>query len=188
VDIVTEVDGRIERISPLISSEEIQARIKELAAEISADYGDQPVVAVCVLKGSILFFSDLIRSLSISRLNVDFLGMSSYGSRTASSGVVRLTSDLSRPIEGKHLLVVEDIVDTGLTMQYLLDNFRTRRPASIKVCTLLHKPAGKQVEVPMDYVGFTIDDKFVVGYGLDYDERYRQLHHIGVMHFEDLPA
>lgn len=188
VDIVTEMDGRIERITPLITEAEIQGRITELAAQISADYGDVPVVAVCVLKGSILFFSDLIRAMNLPRLNVDFLGLSSYGSRTASSGVVRLTSDLSRPIEGKHLLVVEDIIDTGLTMQYLLDNFRTRRPASIKVCTLLHKPEGKQVEVPMDYVGFTIENHFVVGYGLDYDERYRQLRHIGVMHFEPLPG
>ena len=183
-DLVTEHNGRIERISSLITSEELQARITEVARQITADYGDQEVVAVAVLKGSIMFFTDLIRQLDIPRLRVDFLGLSSYGSRTKSSGIVRLTSDLSHPIEGRHLLVIEDIIDSGLTIEYLLQNFQTRRPASIKICTLLHKPAGTKVEVPIDYTGFTIEDHFVVGYGLDYDERYRQLPFIGLMSFE----
>ncbi len=187
MELITEVNGRIEKLVPMITADEIQARIQELGRQISQDYAGQEVVALAVLKGSVLFFADLLRALDLPLLTTDFLGLSSYGSRTASSGVVRLTQDLSRPIEGKHLLVIEDIVDTGLTMKYLLDNFQTRRPASIRICTLLHKPAGKVVEVPMDYVGFTIEDKFVVGYGLDYDERYRQVPFIGVMEFQDLP-
>jgi hypoxanthine phosphoribosyltransferase len=183
---VTQRGDKIERITPLFSTEALQERIAELGAQISADLGDREVVAVAVLKGSILFFADLIRHLDIPSLECDFLGLSSYGEgRTESSGVVRVTSDLTRPIEGKHILVVEDIIDTGLTMQYLLENLRTRRPASVTVCSLLHKPARSKVQVPMDYVGFTIEDRFVVGYGLDYDERYRQLPWIGEMSFED---
>jgi hypoxanthine phosphoribosyltransferase len=184
-DIVTRRGDRIERVRPLITTEELQARIAELGAQIAADYGDKEVVAVAVLKGSFLFFADLVRHLQLPNLACDFLGLSSYGSRTESSGVVRVTSDLSGPVEGKHILIVEDIVDTGLTMKYLLENLATRRPASVQICTLLHKPEGKKVDVPMAYVGFTIENHFVVGYGLDYDERYRQLPHIGVMSFEN---
>ncbi len=184
-DLVTRHGDRIERITPMFTEAQLQERIKELGAQISKDYEGESVVAIAVLKGSILFFSDLIRSMDLPGLECDFLGLSSYGSRTESSGVVRLTSDLSRAVEGKHLLVVEDIVDTGLTVQYLLENLGTRRPKSIKICTLLHKPAGTRVEVPMDYIGFTIENRFVVGYGLDYDERYRQLPFVGVMSFED---
>ena len=187
-DLVTRWGGRIERITTYLSEETLQERIRALGAQISEDYKDKEVVAVAVLKGSIMFYSDLIRNVSIPGLSCDFLGLSSYGSRTKSSGVVRLTQDLSNPIDGKHVLVVEDIVDTGLTMKYLLENLATRGPASVEICTLLHKPSGTQVEVPMKYVGFTVPDHFVVGYGLDYDERYRQLPYLGVMHFEEDPG
>ena len=169
---------------PHLDRDAIAERVRALGAEISRDYAGQDVIAVAVLKGSILFFTDLIRHMDLPGLSCDFLGLSSYGSRTETSGVVRLTQDLSLPVEGSHVLIVEDIVDTGLTMQYLLDNLASRRPASVQICTLLHKPAGTKVEVPMKYVGFTIENHFVVGYGLDFDERYRQLPYIGVMSFE----
>ncbi len=185
--LVTEYNGKLECITPMITEEQLQARIKELGAQISADYAGKEVVAVAVLKGSVPFFADLIRQIELPGLSCDCLGLASYGSRTESSGVVRLTSDLSRPVAGKHLLIIEDIVDTGLTIQYLLQNMETRQPESIRICTLLHKPAGERVKVPMDYVGFTIANEFVVGYGLDYDERYRQLSYIGTMKFKDLP-
>lgn len=184
-ELVTKRDGRIERVSPYLTEAQLAERIQELGAQLSADYEGKDVVAIAVLKGSILFFTDLIRQTSLPGLRCDFLGLSSYGSRTESSGVVRLTQDLSQPIEGRHVLIVEDIVDTGLTMQYLLDNLATRKPASVQICTLLHKPSGTKVEVPMKYVGFTIANHFVVGYGLDFDERYRQLPYIGVMSFEE---
>lgn len=177
------INGRQERIKPLYSEEQLQARIVELGRQITEDYRGRPVTVVAVLKGSILFLTDLLRQLDLPKLSVDFLGLSSYGSRTESSGVVRLTSDLTQPVAGKDLLIIEDIIDTGLTMQYLLENMQTRRPASVKICTLLHKPSGERVKVPLDYVGFTIGNEFVVGYGLDYDERYRQLPFIGTLSF-----
>lgn len=133
-----------------------------------------------MLKGSYIFLADLMRAIDLD-CSVDFLGVSSYGSRTQTSGVVRMTQDLSTPIAGKHVLLVEDIVDTGLTMKYLIDNLQTRRPASISVCTLLHKPSNQHIEVPIHYVGFTIPGKFVIGYGLDYAELYRNLPYIGVV-------
>ncbi|MEO1267265.1 MAG: hypoxanthine phosphoribosyltransferase [Myxococcota bacterium] len=175
---------QIERIEPMLSTAAIAARVRALGAEITADYRDQELIVVGVLKGSFLFFADLVRAIDVPKMSCDFLGLSSYGSRTESSGVVRLTSDLSRSVLDKHVLIVEDIVDTGLTMNYLLENFRARRPASLAVCTLLDKPAGRKIEVDVRYVGFTIEDQFVVGYGLDFDERHRQLPFIGVMHFD----
>ncbi len=184
-ELITQRDGRVERVAPYLTEDQIQERVRALGAELTRDYAGQDVVAVAVLKGSILFFTDLIRQTELPGLTCDFLGLSSYGSRTESSGVVRLTQDLSQHVEGRHVLIVEDIVDTGLTMQYLLDNLATRKPASVQICTLLHKPSGTRVEVPMKYVGFTIENHFVVGYGLDYDERYRQLPYIGIMSFED---
>lgn len=169
-----------ERISTMISQEQIAARVKELGAEIAAEYKDRPLVLVCVLKGSFIFAADLARAIDLP-LRVDFLGVRSYGEGTESSGVVQITQDLSKPIAGEDVLFVEDIVDTGLTIAHLMDLFRTRQPRSVKVCSLLHKPARARVEVKVDYLGFTIEDKFVIGYGLDFAERYRNLPFIGVV-------
>src|SRR5262249_28536206 len=169
-----------ERIVTLISKEENDKRVHELGAEISDHYRGNPPVLVCVLKGSFVFASDLARAIDLP-LRVDFLGVRSYGEGTESSGVVQITQDLSRPIALEDVLIVEDIVDTGLTIAHLMDLFRTRQPRSVKVCALLHKPARSKVEVKIDYLGFTIEDKFVVGYGLDFAERYRNLPYIGVV-------
>jgi len=165
----------------MISEEQIRARVHELGAELSKDYGDNKLVLVCVLKGSFVFAADLARAIPDVNLRVDFLGVRSYGEGTESSGVVQITQDLSRPIAGEDVLLVEDIVDTGLTIAHLMDLFRTRNPRSVKVCSLLHKPARAKVSVKIDYLGFTIEDKFVVGYGLDFAERYRNLPFIGVV-------
>ncbi len=169
-----------EPFSVLLDTEEIQRRVSELGAEIAKDYKDcgDELVLVCVLKGSIIFLSDLARQIPLP-LVLDFIGISSYGDETKSSGVVQITSDLSRPIEGRHVLVVEDIIDTGLTAHYLLDNLSTRKPASLKLCSLLHKPSRQQVDVDIDYLGFTVPDKFVVGYGLDIAQQWRNLPFIG---------
>jgi hypoxanthine phosphoribosyltransferase len=164
----------------LIDEATLQARIAELGKQIERDYAGKPLVLVGVLKGSLPFMADLARRIDLP-LHMDFLGLSSYGDKTESSGVVRITSDLSKPIEGKDVVVVEDIVDTGLTMSFLLQNLATRKPASVRICTLLHKPARSKVQVPLDYVGFTIEDKFVVGYGLDYAEKLRNVPFVGVV-------
>lgn len=167
-------------VSTLISAEQIAARVRELGAQIAADYRERRLVLVSVLKGSFVFTADLARAID-RPLRVEFLGVRSYGEGTSSSGVVQITQDLSRPIEGEDVLIVEDIVDTGLTIAHLLELFRTRHPSSVKVCALLHKPARTKIEVPIDYLGFTIEDRFVVGYGLDWAERYRNLPFIGVV-------
>jgi hypoxanthine phosphoribosyltransferase len=172
---------RSPKISELYSAAAIAARVRELGAAISADYAGQELVLVGVLKGSFLFMADLARAIPGEHVLCDFLGLASYGDETRSSGVVQITTDLTRPVEGKHVLVVEDIVDTGLTMEYLLDNLRTRHPASVKLCALLHKPARSVRKIPIDYLGFTIEDRFVIGYGLDYAQRYRNLPYIGVL-------
>src|ERR1700733_10682388 len=169
-----------ERSVPMLSAKEIAARVHELGAQITKDYQDRPLVLVCVLKGSFIFAADLARAIDLP-LRVDFLGVRSYGEGTESSGVVQITQDLSRPIAHEDVLLVEDIVDTGLTIAHLIDLFRTRAPASVKVCSLLHKPARAKVEVKVDYLGFTIEDRFVVGYGLDFAERYRNLPYIAVV-------
>lgn len=169
-----------QRIVTMVSREQIQARVTELGAQIATDYRDKNLVLVCVLKGSFVFTADLARAID-APMRIEFLGVRSYGEGTSSSGVVQITQDLSRPIEGEDILLVEDIVDTGLTIAHLLDLFRTRRPNSIKVCTLLHKPARTRIQVPIDYLGFTIEDKFVVGYGLDWAEKYRNLPAISVV-------
>jgi hypoxanthine phosphoribosyltransferase len=169
-----------ERINVMLSTEEIAARVRELGAQITRDYADRALVLVCVLKGSFVFASDLARSIDLP-LRIDFLGVRSYGEGTESSGVVQITQDLSKPIALEDVLIVEDIVDTGLTIAHLMDLFRTRQPRSVKVCALLHKPARSKVEVKVDYLGFTIEDKFVVGYGLDFAEKYRNLPYIGVV-------
>ena len=163
----------------MFSAEQLAARVKELGRQIERDYQGKELVLLGVLKGSFLFISDLARSIDLP-LAVDFIGLSSYGEATESSGVVKITSDVSKPIENKHVLIVEDIVDTGLTMRYLLDNLATRHPASVKLCTLLHKPGRSRTRIPIDYLGFQIEDRFVVGYGLDAAEKYRNVPFIGV--------
>ncbi len=169
-----------QRIVTLISHEEIQRRVKELGAQISEEYRGKHLVLVGVLKGSFVFLADLARAIDLP-CRIEFLGVRSYGEGTTSSGVVQITQDLSRPIEGEDIILVEDIVDTGLTIAHLLDLFRTRHPSSTKVCALLHKPARTRIQVPVDYLGFTIEDKFVVGYGLDWAEKYRNLPSISVV-------
>ena len=169
-----------ERIVTMLSKEEIQERVQELGAMITKEYKDGSLVLVCVLKGSFVFAADLMRAIDLP-LRIDFLGVRSYGEGTESSGVVQITQDLSRPIEHEDVLIVEDIVDTGLTIAHLMDLLRTRNPRSVKVCALLHKPVRARVEVKIDYLGFTIEDKFVVGYGLDFAEKHRNLPFIGVV-------
>jgi hypoxanthine phosphoribosyltransferase len=169
-----------EQIVTMLSAEVIAARVRELGAEITKDYSAGALVLVCVLKGSFVFAADLARSIDLP-LRIDFLGVRSYGEGTESSGVVQITQDLSRPIAHEDVVLVEDIVDTGLTIAHLMDLFRTRQPRSVRVCSLLHKPSRAKVDVKIDYLGFTIDDRFVVGYGLDFAERYRNLPYIGVV-------
>jgi hypoxanthine phosphoribosyltransferase len=164
----------------MLTAEQIAARVRELGAQIARDYAGRNLVLVCVLKGSFVFAADLARAIDLP-LRVDFLGVRSYGEGTESSGVVQITQDLSRPIEHEDVVIVEDIVDTGLTIAHLMDLFRTRQPRSVKVCALLHKPARAKISVKIDYLGFTIEDRFVVGYGLDFAERYRNLPYIGVI-------
>jgi hypoxanthine phosphoribosyltransferase len=174
-------DAHKKQIKELIPANKIAERIRELGAQITRDYTGHELVLVGVLKGSFLFLADLARAIESTEVHVEFLGVQSYGDETTSSGVVEITFDLKKPIENKHVLIVEDIVDTGLTMQYIRKNLNTRSPASIKLCSLLHKPARQKVETKIDYLGFTIEDLFVVGYGLDFAQRYRNLPFIGVL-------
>ncbi|HWI55275.1 MAG TPA: hypoxanthine phosphoribosyltransferase [Desulfobacteria bacterium] len=164
----------------LISKEEIAKKVAELGAIISHDYEGKNLIVVGILKGGILFLSDLIREITIP-LYLDFMAVSSYGSSTKSSGVVRILKDLDKGIENKDVLIVEDIVDSGLTLKYLLENLEARRPSSVRVCTLLEKPARRKIEIPIHYNGFVIPDEFAVGYGLDYNEKYRNLPGIYVL-------
>jgi len=166
--------------SVLISEKEIAAKIDELSAEISADYADREVLLVAVLKGAVMFMADLARSLT-RPVTLEFMAVSSYGSSTSSSGVVRILKDLDRDIAGRHVLVVEDIIDSGLTLSWLLKNLRSRQPASLEVVALLRKPEASQLDVAVRYVGFDIPNEFVVGYGLDYAERYRDLPFVGLL-------
>lgn len=169
------------QVTTMLTAEQIAARVKEMGAQIGKDYKDRRLVLVSVLKGSFVFTADIARAIDIPHLRIEFLGVRSYGEGTSTSGVVQITQDLLRPIEGEDVLIVEDIVDTGLTIAHLLELFKTRHPASVKVCSLLHKPARTKVDVPIHYLGFTIEDRFVVGYGLDWAERYRNLPYIGVV-------
>jgi hypoxanthine phosphoribosyltransferase len=164
----------------LIESEDLQRRIAELGAEISADYDGRDLVLVGVLRGAFVFLADLMRHLSVPH-EVDFMAVSSYGSSTDSSGVVRILKDLDGSITGRDVLIVEDIIDSGLTLQYLLRNLRARDPRSLEVCALLTKPGRRRVELPTQYVGFEIPNRFVVGYGLDHAQRHRNLNHIAVL-------
>jgi hypoxanthine phosphoribosyltransferase len=165
----------------LLDADTIQARVRELAGEIEADYPQgEEVFLVGVLKGGFMFMADLVRSMS-PRVSLDFIAVSSYGAGTKSSGEVRLQKDLDTSLEDRNVIVVEDIVDTGLTLKYLQEILRSRAPKTLRTACLLSKPSRRKVEVPVEYVGFTIEDRFVVGYGLDYAEKYRNLPHIAVL-------
>jgi hypoxanthine phosphoribosyltransferase len=164
----------------LISDQDIRKRTEELGRQITEDYRGKDPLLICILKGGLMFLADLMRAIDLP-LEIDFIAVSSYGDSTESSGVVRILMDLERNIQGRHVLIVEDIIDTGRTLSYIIENLRTRGPASIRVCTLLDKPARRELEIPIDYVGFTIPDKFVIGYGLDYGEIYRNLPFVGIL-------
>ena len=164
----------------LIDEETLRARIAELGAEISEDYRDKELLLVGVLKGAVFFMADLMRHLTIP-CEIDFMAISSYGASTDSSGVVRILKDLDINIEGRHVLVIEDIIDSGLTLSYLIRNLESREPASLEICALLTKPDRREIDVPVRYTGFEIPNEFVIGYGLDYAERYRNLPYVAVL-------
>ncbi len=167
-------------LKPLFSASQLAARVSELGREIGATLPPGPIHAVGILRGAFVFMADLVRAIP-REVRCDFLAVRSYGSATQSSGVVEIAHDLRMPIADQHVLIVEDIVDTGLTIRHLLDLLQTRRPASLHVCALLNKPSRRCTEVPVDFVGFEIPDVFVVGYGLDHDQRYRNLPYLGVI-------
>lgn len=164
----------------ILTEEELAARVSELGAQISADYGDEPVLLVGVLRGAAIFLADLARAIE-TPVELDFMAVSSYGSSTKSSGVVRILKDLDETVDGRHVLVCEDILDTGLTLKYLLRNLASRKPLSLEVVALLSKQGKQRVPISCKYVGFEVPDEFVVGYGLDYSERYRNLPYVGVL-------
>jgi len=170
----------------LIDEGRLQGRIRELGQEITADYRGRELLLVGVLKGAVFFMADLMRSISVP-CEIDFMAISSYGASTDSSGVVRILKDLDINIENRHVLVVEDIIDSGLTLSYLLRNLESREPASLEICALLTKPSRREIDVPVRYVGFEIPNKFVIGYGLDFAERYRNLPYVGVLHPDLMP-
>jgi hypoxanthine phosphoribosyltransferase len=179
-----ELEGAVGEV--LIEEERLQARIKELGAEITSDYQGRELLLVGVLKGAVFFMADLMRSITVP-CEIDFMAISSYGASTDSSGVVRILKDLDINIEGRHVVVVEDIVDSGLTLSYLMRNLESREPATLEVCALLTKPGRREIDVDVRYVGFEIPNKFVIGYGLDFAERYRNLRYVGVLHEDLLP-
>jgi hypoxanthine phosphoribosyltransferase len=164
----------------LITEEELKGRIHTLGQQISADYEGEDLLLVCVLKGAVTFLADLMRQITIPHA-IDFMAISSYGASTESSGVVRILKDLDTNISGRSVLIVEDIIDTGRTLNYITQNLKTRNPKSVRICTLLSKPSRREIEIPLDYVGFEIPNKFVIGYGLDFGEIYRSLPYIGVL-------
>ena len=175
------VDLQSDVAEVLVSEEQIQAKVRELGARISADYAGRQLTLVSVLKGSLPFMADLMRAITVP-VRIDLMEVSSYGgTSTESSGLVRILKDLSASIADEEVLLVEDIIDTGLTLNYLVRYLRGKSPASLRICTLLDKPARRLVEIPVDYTGFTIDDRFVVGYGLDFGEFYRNLRYVGVL-------
>lgn len=170
--------NNVEKI--LIDEETLMKRIKEMGKQITEDYRGKDLIIIAILKGAVLFTSDLIKEIKLP-LAIDFMAVSSYGSSTKSSGVVRILKDLDEQIEGKDVLIVEDIVDTGLTLHYLVENLMTRKPKSLKICCCLDKPSRRTAPVNVDYIGFSIPDEFVIGYGLDFGEKYRNLPFIGVL-------
>jgi hypoxanthine phosphoribosyltransferase len=181
----TQLDAAIGEI--LIDEDTLAARVAELGAEVSADYEGRDLLLIGVLKGAVFFMADLMRHLTVA-CEVDFMAISSYGDATDSSGIVRILKDLDINIEGREVLVVEDIIDSGLTLSYLMRNLESREPASLEVCALLTKPSRREIDVPVRYVGFEIPNKFVVGYGLDFAERYRNLPYVGVLDEHLLPT
>lgn len=170
-------------LKTLITAEQIQTRIAELSAEIRRDYGDEPLLLLCVLKGSFLFVSDLCRQLG-ENVQVDFIHVSSYGMEARSSGIVQIRKDVDQSLEGKNVLIVEDIVDTGATLAHLRELLNTRKPKSLKIVSLLTKPDARKVDCEVEYIGFAIPNDFVVGYGLDHAERYRNLPYVAVLELE----
>ena len=172
-----------EKISVLISEEDVDKKVREVAAQISKDYEGKEVHLICVLKGSVFFACELAKRITVP-VTLDFMSVSSYGDDTKSSGVVKIIKDLDEPLENKDVLIVEDIIDSGRTLSYLMDMMRDRGPRSLALCTLLDKPDRRVVEVHVDYTGFQIPDEFVVGYGMDYAQKYRNLPYIGVVEFE----
>lgn len=168
-----------DNIQTLITEQDIQNKVRDLGEKITQDYAGQDLTCVCILKGSVVFFADLIRQIKLP-IQTDFLKVSSYGNATESSGDVRINKDLSSSIKGKHILIIEDIIDTGITLHFLRDMLMAREPASLKFCSLLHKPSNTVKEVPIAYKGFTIENHFVVGYGLDVAEKYRNLPYVGI--------
>lgn len=169
-----------EEVKVLLSEEEVKIRIKEIGAQISKDYEGKMVHLICVLKGGVFFMCDLAKSVTVP-VSFDFMSVSSYGNGTDSSGIVKIVKDLDDSIEGKEVLIVEDIIDSGRTLNYLIGILEKRNPKSIRLCTLLDKPERRVVDVKVDYIGFSVPDKFVVGYGLDYEQKYRNLSYIGVV-------
>jgi hypoxanthine phosphoribosyltransferase len=180
----TELESAVGEV--LIDTDALRARVAELGAEVSADYEGRDLLLIGVLKGAVFFMADLMRKLTIP-CEVDFMAISSYGASTDSSGVVRILKDLDINIEGRHVLVVEDIIDSGLTLSYLMRNLESREPATLEVCALLTKPERREIEVPVRYVGFEIPNRFVIGYGLDFGERYRNLPYVAVLSDDALP-
>lgn len=172
-----------ERIRVLLSEEEVNERIRQIGEQISKDYEGRQVHLICVLKGGSFFMCELAKRITVP-VSLDFMSVSSYGSGTKSSGVVKIVKDLDEPLDGKDVIVVEDIVDSGRTLSYLLELLGKRNPKSLALCTMLDKPESRVVDVKVDYTGFNIPDEFVVGYGLDYDQRYRNLPYIGVVEFD----
>ena len=164
----------------LIDEDTLQAKVKELGAKITEDYKGKDLLLICVLKGAVVFVSDLMKRIDLP-LEVDFMAVSSYGSDTKSSGVVRILKDLNKGIEGKNLLIVEDIIDSGLTLSYLIENLKARGPESVEICTILDKPDRRKANINIKYTGFQVPDEFVVGYGLDYAEKYRNLPYVAVL-------
>jgi hypoxanthine phosphoribosyltransferase len=180
----TELEGAVGEI--LIDEDALAGRIAELGREISEDYAGRDLLLLGVLKGAVFFMADLMRHLTVP-CEIDFMAISSYGASTDSSGVVRILKDLDINIEGRHVLVVEDIIDSGLTLSYLVRNLESREPASLEICALLTKPARREIDVPVRYTGFEIPNKFVIGYGLDFAQRYRNLPYVGVLHENLIP-
>lgn len=169
-----------EKIDALISEEDIQKRVKEIADGISKDFEGENVTLVCILKGAVMFAVDLARKINLN-VELDFMDVSSYGERTESSGNIKINKDLQNPIEGKNIIIIEDIIDSGRTINYLYRYLKDKKPAALKICTLLDKPERRVFDIKVDYTGFTIPDEFIVGYGLDYAEKYRNFPYIGTL-------